>query len=434
MAVAVVVLTLASLLISHTTKLNPYETILLTVLLWLAASFRDSNLSIEANFVFFFVIARVAVASAIPLRLLKFLFCVAPAVWVTLVTQLMFGAMYPFYVFLGSYALLLILQSAFSSKVIGRQTVYTDSSGLVESRWYDWSNTELLTWIQSQHISEQELLATILAEQKLRGVHIPALSVERLHSMGLPYGAALDLYDNFQRLQAQYPNARAVVGSQQSMYLEQHDLEYNRPSIATERSVYTNDYRNDNYILTPTNETSPIVIDSFTDILEPGAGEQAQELLRAQFGLGLPRIRVKPSFDTRWPSDSSNQQEQISTDQVPPTFTELPPDFLANMPAHIAQIAKNDPELVQRIWNMRRQKVGEMTDITDQNQIPLTPIREVETSTFSTTKTETQEPLEDEWDAEEGERIELIRKRPPYKTTGLRTPLLMVAHPRISND
>ena len=280
--------------------------------------------------------------------------------------------------------------------------------------WYRWNIHESLQWIASTTTSSLpehggETVMRVLGSERLTCRQLLGLSATELHQMThLPLGVILQLLEQVQTLQEQfpcppdllpnYPPAQSAAtressnptGKEQrkdSSWLDRYDAEYSHSESQMPSDTAVPDEYN----------------------MDGAISERASSLMKERFGLELPEIRAKSNDDSAASRSAPPQQ----TRQAPPPFAAsgaaplpvappsrrnldalLPPDFLANMPPHIAAIAHSKPDLVRKILASKRSGVPPL----DNDKMPAVAEQDDEDEDYAAS-------------GDEGERTELLRQR-----------------------
>lgn len=349
-------------------------------------------------------------------------------------------------------------------------------------------------------------LVRVLGPQGLTCRQLLSVSATELHRITqLPLGIVLDLLEQVQNLHEQSPcppnllpkrthnnneNYSSRMGgatTTQSMggiestnngetsWLDRYDAEYShkddKEDSASRDISAQRGPNNNNYVNTNTNNNGLMVVDDHNVM-----ADRAQSLMKDRFGLELPEIRNagehSSSSSSSSPSTTTGQQQQlpINTRNPPRSFAAgfnqpsmvntsashenssfssssplkdiLPPDFLASMPPHIAAIAQQKPDLVQKILESKtKHQQAQQQPESIKQPPPSTLLQNLQRVSPVVEERQRGDPPgsedeyfdneyqddEDEYDGtsgeEEGERTELLRqrrKKPPpqvYQST-----------------
>ena len=315
-----------------------------------------------------------------------------------------------------------------------------DSNGK-RQEWYRWNASNSLQWAVKTCPQHEETLIRLLGPEELTLRQIFGMQAAELKQMTqLPSGVVLELLERVYQLQENYPcphdewpkhisisrnwtnNANQNVDStvrnhNSESWLERYDVEYSNRNLSSAETRRTN-------------QTGREVS---TEEIVPDA--EVRTILKERFGVELTELPKYPIKDTSKDVESNGNSSamhfsgdngsaiQASISSSASLEHVLPPDFVANMPPHIAAIARSKPDLVRKI--LQSQQTSRTTDQTAPVSTPLASLHEeVEEGVIVVGDEFLEEDDDDDAiSGEDGERTELLRqrrKKPPsqlYQST-----------------
>jgi hypothetical protein len=352
-------------------------------------------------------------------------------------------------------------------------------------------------YLSSATTSVNTVWISCLAAEGLRGTHLDQLvsasttmTVAQLRrDTGMPYGPAAaflqavqDLTRRHQRPTNSNYNHDAETGmaadsTTTTSWLTQHDQEYNHTANAAAAAMATRDNVNGNRDLDLDSQQQQRPHRPPATTIDPETKTRAQSLMTERFGLELPEIRqprqqkqqsplhalgANPPRDYGQDTATHSMSEDPLSSSVatansnnnkkmdpwndsfsPSSMMGLPPELMASMPPHLAEIIRRKPELVQQIL-ASRQKEQEQQETSRAPPVMHYPQQQ---SLGGTTNTEQRPPrlgvlaeeegenepsrdllladnhqhqheptrsddgVDDEWGDNDGERTKLLRNR-----------------------
>ena len=210
-----------------------------------------------------------------------------------------------------------------------------------EENWYEWTAPQVVQWLQEEFNAMEDSQGgwvQSIAKEQIRGNQLERLSLQDWRSMGVPLGHALDVKDAIDDLTSRIPVP------------EQSDTEDDdNASFPVEEAsdVVPIEMRQQQ----PTSSMEPKTQPNRQTPMPPHVAailRQNPELLQRAMQKKPLNNRNNESIETK-----TLPSKQPSTADVSGTI--IPPDLLASMTPHIAQVIQQNPELLQKAKEMRRQ-------------------------------------------------------------------------------
>jgi hypothetical protein len=348
----------------------------------------------------------------------------APSAWITMILTLLFrassDASQSMGVYLLSFAVLWASQWHLHRKHRVGQHLQgipsTRSDGCMrrfglksappdEREWINWSPSQVLKWmLVTLDDEDANIVTSVLAPERIPGSILDTLNVQQILQLNVPYGPACLLSRHIQRLVRTHPPPRTTTSGvyasssprasaipatryerasvpnldeEESIpeplldWLTQHDQQYNHPDHASrQRNVPSKSYHADP------------VIESFTF---EGSEQQRrmEQMMKERYGLELPKLRTPNEMQASPPEDEyppagtlDYARGPASAPVVPPAkdpmapvpiskedvMEAIPPLIFKQMPRHIQEIAKRNPDMVKQLLSAQEQETISLPD------------------------------------------------------------------------
>jgi hypothetical protein len=263
-----------------------------------------------------------------------------------------------------------------------------------EREWINWIPSQVLYWISATLEDEDaNIVTSLLAPERIPGSILDTLSVQQLLQLNVPYGPACLLSRHIQRLVRIHPPPRTttsgvyisssprasaipaaryehasipnldeeeLISEPQPDWLTLHDEQYNHPKsehASRQRHVPSKSYHADP------------VTESFTF---EGSEQQRrmEQMMKERYGLELPKLRMPNEMQASPPEDEyppaaplNYARAPASAPVAPPAkdpmapvpitkedvMAAIPPLIFKQMPPHIQEIAKRNPEIIKQL-------------------------------------------------------------------------------------
>jgi hypothetical protein len=270
-----------------------------------------------------------------------------------------------------------------------------------EREWINWRQSQVLQWMSATLDDEDaNIVTSVLAPERIPGSILETLSVQQLLQLNVPYGPACLLSRHIERLVRTHPPQRTTTSGvyvsssprasaipagryerasvpnldeEESIpeplldWLTLHDQQYNHPK--SDHASRPNTFPIKSYHADP-------VTESFTF---EGSEQQRrmEDMMMERYGLELPKLRTpnemqaSPAKDEYPPAATFNYARAPASAPVAPpakdplapvpitkedVMAAIPPLIFNQMPPHIQEIAKRNPDLVQQLMGATEQE------------------------------------------------------------------------------
>lgn len=272
-----------------------------------------------------------------------------------------------------------------------------------DREWINWRQSQVLQWMSAALDDEDaNIVTSVLAAERIPGSILDTLSVQQLLQLNVPYGPACLLSRHIQILVRSYPPQRTatsgvyvsssprasaipagrhkrayvpnvdeeeLIPEPQPDWLTLHDQQYNHPPQSDHASRPKNAPIK-SYHADP-------VIESFTF---EGSEQQLrmEQMMMERYGLELPKLRTPDEMQASPPEDEYPPAATLNYARAPASvplapsakdpmapvpitkedvMAAIPPLIFKQMPPHIQEIAKRNPELVQQLMGTKEQEI-----------------------------------------------------------------------------